>query len=148
MVYSYCCTCLSNGLIFLTHIFDWCKDSYVVDAADRDSVPISRSELHDLLTKPSLSGIPLLVVGNKIDKSEALSKQSLVDQLWVWKTLEKLVLLVISLYHYDRFCSNLYLLILVKKLYFLIYFCWMVSEVLNQSQIEKCAAIWSLARTL
>ncbi|KAM7279387.1 hypothetical protein ACFE04_006521 [Oxalis oulophora] len=54
---------------------------YVVDAADRDSVPISRSELHDLLTKPSLSGIPLLVLGNKIDKSEALSKQALLDQL-------------------------------------------------------------------
>ncbi|KAJ0043323.1 hypothetical protein Pint_18560 [Pistacia integerrima] len=54
---------------------------YVVDAADRDSVPISRSELFDLLTKPSLSGIPLLVLGNKIDKSEALSKQALVDQL-------------------------------------------------------------------
>ncbi|KAF8398962.1 hypothetical protein HHK36_014827 [Tetracentron sinense] len=54
---------------------------YVVDAADRDSVPISRSELHDLLTKPSLAGIPLLVLGNKIDKSEALSKQALVDQL-------------------------------------------------------------------
>ncbi|XP_034705789.1 ADP-ribosylation factor-like protein 8c isoform X3 [Vitis riparia] len=41
---------------------------YVVDAADRDSVPISRSELHSLLTKPSLTGIPLLVVGNKIDR--------------------------------------------------------------------------------
>ncbi|RYR46459.1 hypothetical protein Ahy_A07g032198 isoform A [Arachis hypogaea] len=54
---------------------------YVVDAADRDSVPISRSELHELLTKPSLGGIPLLVLGNKIDKSEALSKQALVDQL-------------------------------------------------------------------
>jgi hypothetical protein len=25
----------------------------------------------------------LLVLGNKIDKSEALSKQALVDQLWV-----------------------------------------------------------------
>ncbi|RVW90208.1 ADP-ribosylation factor-like protein 8c [Vitis vinifera] len=54
---------------------------YVVDAADRDSVPISRSELHSLLTKPSLTGIPLLVVGNKIDRSEALSEQSLVGQL-------------------------------------------------------------------
>ncbi|KAJ6796897.1 putative ADP-ribosylation factor-like protein 8A [Iris pallida] len=54
---------------------------YVVDAADRDAVPISKSELHDLLTKPSLNGIPLLVLGNKIDKSEALSKQALVDQL-------------------------------------------------------------------
>ncbi|GAY43739.1 hypothetical protein CUMW_076800 [Citrus unshiu] len=56
-------------------------DRYVVDAADRDSVPIARSELHELLMKPSLSGIPLLVLGNKIDKSEALSKQALVDQL-------------------------------------------------------------------
>lgn len=55
---------------------------YVVDAADRDSVPIAKSELHDLLTKQSLAGIPLLVLGNKIDKSEALSKQALVDQLW------------------------------------------------------------------
>jgi ADP-ribosylation factor family len=54
---------------------------YVVDAADRDGVPIAKSELHDLLTKPSLKGIPLLVLGNKIDKSEALSKLALVDQL-------------------------------------------------------------------
>ncbi|KAK4430426.1 ADP-ribosylation factor-like protein 8c [Sesamum alatum] len=54
---------------------------YVVDAADRDSIPISRSELHDLLKKPALGGIPLLILGNKIDKLEALSKQALVDQL-------------------------------------------------------------------
>ncbi|KAL9251051.1 ADP-ribosylation factor-like protein [Drosera capensis] len=54
---------------------------YVVDAADRDNVPITRSELHDLLDKPSLSGIPLLVLGNKIDKSEALSQQALMDLL-------------------------------------------------------------------
>lgn len=67
-----------------------CYGSYVVDAADRDSVPISRSELHDLLVKPSLSGIPLLVLGNKIDKSEALSKQALVDQLWVHDFLRNL----------------------------------------------------------
>jgi len=54
---------------------------FVVDAADRDSVPIARSELFDLLMKPSLSGIPLLVIGNKIDRSEALSEQALVEQL-------------------------------------------------------------------
>jgi ADP-ribosylation factor-like protein 8 len=52
-----------------------------VDAADRDSIPIAKSELLDLLTKQSLAGIPLLVLGNKIDKSEVLSKQALVDQL-------------------------------------------------------------------
>lgn len=54
---------------------------YVVDAADRDNIPVSRSELHDLLAKPSLIGIPLLVLGNKIDRSEALSQPPLMDQL-------------------------------------------------------------------
>ncbi|KAH7860528.1 hypothetical protein Vadar_014502 [Vaccinium darrowii] len=54
---------------------------YVVDVADRDSVPISLSELRELLTKTSLSGIPLLVLSNKIAKSKAISKQALMDQL-------------------------------------------------------------------
>ena len=67
---------------FNLHQFKLFYDArYVVDAADRDSVPISRSELQELLTKPSLTEIPLLVLGNKIDKSEALSKQALVEQL-------------------------------------------------------------------
>ncbi|KAL9689803.1 hypothetical protein QQ045_010193 [Rhodiola kirilowii] len=54
---------------------------YVVDAADFDNLNISKSELHDLLSKPSLNGIPLLVLGNKVDKQGALSKESLVDQM-------------------------------------------------------------------
>ncbi|KAK4284470.1 hypothetical protein QN277_001298 [Acacia crassicarpa] len=54
---------------------------YVVDAADHENLPVSKSELHDLLSKPSLNGIPVLVVGNKIDKPEALSQQDLTDQL-------------------------------------------------------------------
>ena len=55
--------------------------SYVVDAADKDNIAISKNELHDLLNKPSLHGIPLLVLGNKIDKPEAISKQALIDQM-------------------------------------------------------------------
>ena len=55
---------------------------YVVDAADKDNIAISRNELHDLLNKPSLHGIPLLVLGNKIDKPEAVSKQALIDQMY------------------------------------------------------------------
>jgi len=54
---------------------------YVVDAADHDNLSISKSELHDLLGKPSLHGIPLLVLGNKIDKPEALQKQALTEQM-------------------------------------------------------------------
>ncbi|KAK7357586.1 hypothetical protein VNO80_16879 [Phaseolus coccineus] len=54
---------------------------YVVDAADYESLPVSRNELHDLLSKPSLNGIPILILGNKIDKPGALSKQDLTDQM-------------------------------------------------------------------
>lgn len=60
---------------------DFAFCSYVVDAADYDNLPVSRSELHDLLSKPSLNGIPLLVLGNKIDKPEALSKEDLMEQM-------------------------------------------------------------------
>lgn len=57
-------------------------DRYVVDAADRDTISISKSELHDLLSKPSLNGIPLLVLGNKIDKQpDALTKNALIEQM-------------------------------------------------------------------
>eukprot|EP00897_Mesotaenium_endlicherianum_P006714 jgi/Mesen1/6070/ME000031S05338 len=54
---------------------------YVVDAADHDSVSVSRGELHDLLSKPALAAIPLLVLGNKIDKAEAFSKDALIDRM-------------------------------------------------------------------
>ncbi|XP_061373885.1 ADP-ribosylation factor-like protein 8b [Gastrolobium bilobum] len=54
---------------------------YVVDAADHDNLPVSRNELHDLLSKPSLNGTPLLVLGNKIDKPEALSEQDMTEQM-------------------------------------------------------------------
>merc|ERR1712070_651776 len=48
---------------------------YVVDAADHKNVDISREELHELLSKPSLKQIPLLVLGNKRDLVEALSQE-------------------------------------------------------------------------
>ncbi|CAI9766869.1 unnamed protein product [Fraxinus pennsylvanica] len=54
---------------------------YVVDVADHDNIYISQRELHYLLSKPTLSGIHLLVLGNKIDKVEALSKKGLTYQM-------------------------------------------------------------------
>ncbi|GMI88301.1 ADP-ribosylation factor-like A1C, ADP-ribosylation factor-like 8a [Hibiscus trionum] len=54
---------------------------YVVDAADHENLSVSKRELHDLLSKPSLGGIPLLVLGNKYDKQEALSKEDLIEQM-------------------------------------------------------------------
>lgn len=41
----------------------------------------ARSELHELLSKPSLVGIPLLVLGNKNDLPTALSTNELIDRL-------------------------------------------------------------------
>lgn len=54
---------------------------YVVDAADHDTLENARAELHELLSKPSLAGIPLLVLGNKNDLPGALSTTDLIDRL-------------------------------------------------------------------
>ena len=40
---------------------------YMVDAADPDKIEASRNELHNLLDRPQLTGIPILVLGNKRD---------------------------------------------------------------------------------
>ncbi|KAL5725892.1 ADP-ribosylation factor-like protein 8B [Ranunculus cassubicifolius] len=54
---------------------------YVVDVADHDNLNTTKIELHDLVSRPSLCGIPLLVLGNKIDMNEALSQQALTDRI-------------------------------------------------------------------
>mmetsp|Transcript_28455 Transcript_28455/g.71467 ORF Transcript_28455/g.71467 Transcript_28455/m.71467 type:complete len:182 (+) Transcript_28455:269-814(+) len=54
---------------------------YVVDAADHEKFSVSAKELHELLSKPALEGIPLLVVGNKNDLSNAVGEKELVTAL-------------------------------------------------------------------
>ena len=54
---------------------------FVVDAADHASVDAARAELHDLLAKPSVAGIPLLVLGNKSDLPGALPSAELADRM-------------------------------------------------------------------
>lgn len=54
---------------------------FVVDAADLDGVDAARQELHELLSKSPLVGIPLLVLGNKNDLPEALTADDLVARL-------------------------------------------------------------------
>ncbi|EIE25442.1 P-loop containing nucleoside triphosphate hydrolase protein [Coccomyxa subellipsoidea C-169] len=54
---------------------------YVVDSADHDALENARVELHELLSKPSLAAIPLLVLGNKNDMPGALSTTDLIDRL-------------------------------------------------------------------
>ena len=54
---------------------------FVVDSADMDALEQARKELHALLTKPSLVGIPLLVLGNKDDLPQSLTTNELIDRL-------------------------------------------------------------------
>ncbi|CAF9907222.1 MAG: hypothetical protein HETSPECPRED_007074 [Heterodermia speciosa] len=54
---------------------------YIVDAADRTCLDVVKDELHALLDKPVLEGIPLLVLGNKSDLPEKLSVDELIDAL-------------------------------------------------------------------
>lgn len=52
-----------------------------MDAADKEALPIAAEELHALLEKPVLDGIPLLVLGNKSDLPEKLSVDQLIEAL-------------------------------------------------------------------
>jgi ADP-ribosylation factor-like protein 8 len=53
----------------------------MVDAADQDKLEASRNELHNLLDKPQLAGIPVLVLGNKKDLPNALDEKGLIERL-------------------------------------------------------------------
>jgi len=55
---------------------------YMVDAAEHDTEKIqqSRHELHQLLDKPQLAGIPVLVLGNKNDLDGAMGVDSIIEK--------------------------------------------------------------------
>jgi len=54
---------------------------FIVDAADRKRFPDAKKELQDLLTTPELNSVPFLVLGNKIDKHNAVSEHQLKQYL-------------------------------------------------------------------
>jgi len=51
---------------------------FVVDSADSEKFEQAKKELQDLVSKPQLQGIPLLVLGNKNDLAEAVLADELV----------------------------------------------------------------------
>lgn len=53
----------------------------MVDAADRDKLEAANTELKSLLEKPQLVNIPVLILGNKNDLSEALTAEELIEAL-------------------------------------------------------------------
>lgn len=54
---------------------------YVVDSADREQFETAAKELHELLSKPPLHGIPLLVLANKNDLAGAAGVDEIIAAL-------------------------------------------------------------------
>jgi len=54
---------------------------FVVDSADHEKLEAARQELRNLLDKPQLAEIPVLVLGNKNDLEEALSVDKLIEEM-------------------------------------------------------------------
>ena len=79
----------ANKLVALTlrhvHSINSCALSEAhhasVDSADTESITVSKTELHDLLSKPALEGIPLLVLGNKNDLASSIGVDELIERL-------------------------------------------------------------------
>lgn len=53
----------------------------MVDAADQAKIEMAKSELKGLLEKPTLMGIPVLVLGNKNDLEGALTAEQLIERM-------------------------------------------------------------------
>jgi len=53
-----------------------------VDSADHERLAESKEELFELLERPVLSGIPLLVLGNKNDLPEAITVEKLIEEMF------------------------------------------------------------------
>ncbi|KAG0082390.1 ADP-ribosylation factor-like protein 8B [Podila epicladia] len=52
---------------------------FVIDAADQDKLEAARTELRNLLDKPQLANIPVLVLGNKNDLPGALTVDQIIE---------------------------------------------------------------------
>lgn len=52
---------------------------YVVDSTNRDALSTVKRELHTALDDPALGGIPLLIVGNKVDLKGHLTEKEIIE---------------------------------------------------------------------
>lgn len=54
---------------------------FIVDIADMVHLPMAKEELHILMSNSTLTGIPLLVLGNKSDLPDKLTVDELIDAM-------------------------------------------------------------------
>jgi ADP-ribosylation factor-like protein 8 len=72
-----------NAILYDFEIVNLLMSRYVVDSAEAERIPESKEELFELLERPVLAGIPLLVLGNKNDLREAIPVEKLIDEMFV-----------------------------------------------------------------
>ena len=75
-----------NAIVYVDSIFIFdnyffVEFSFMVDAADHEKLDAAKQEFSNLLEKPQLQGIPVLVLGNKRDLPNALEVQELIQRL-------------------------------------------------------------------
>ena len=74
----------NDGIAFVAILCCACvMDSFMVDAADYGNLELAKNELFALLDKPTMAGIPVLVLGNKCDLPAALDDKQLTDKMYV-----------------------------------------------------------------
>ena len=59
---------------------------FIVDVADTKRLSESKEELSNLLAAPELANVPFVIMGNKIDKEGAVSKEGLKSSLGIVRT--------------------------------------------------------------
>lgn len=61
---------------------------FVVDAADESRFETARAELHDILAKPALDGIPVLLLANKCDLPGAIKDTEEIAEVFGLKDID------------------------------------------------------------
>ncbi|KAI6873277.1 ras small GTPase, partial [Hortaea werneckii] len=62
---------------------------FIVDSADKEALPVAKEELHILLEKPAMEGIPLLVLGNKSELQDHCTVDDLIEALELKKVTHR-----------------------------------------------------------
>jgi ADP-ribosylation factor-like protein 8 len=68
-------------MVFLNNLLQKNPINTKVDAADHGKLEAAKNELMQLLDKPQLEAIPVLVLGNKKDLPDALDEGQLIEQM-------------------------------------------------------------------
>lgn len=50
-----------------------------MDASNKEHLSLAKRELHSTLDDPAIGGIPLLIVGNKIDVKDHMSEKEIIE---------------------------------------------------------------------